>query len=128
MNRIDSLLRRAQQLSPNPFPCVSMLTQEGDKFRLSCQLWDGKAPGRNMKIMDTEHDTIEAARAEYAGFLEKYPHVRKWNPVLLDTVIVDVVTPDTAIKWAEGGGDIGKTTPEVVYSEGSAAGGDENGK
>lgn len=88
MKRVDTLLKRARQLAPNVFPCVSLLKQEGDKFVLSCDLWDGNPGKGTRRIIDTTHDTVEEAREAYNDFLKQYPATRKWNPVLLDMVLL----------------------------------------
>lgn len=116
MKKIDSLLKRAQQLAPMLFPTISTITETGGRFLLGCALWDGEKAGK-VKNIEAEYETAEEARTAYDNFLKQYPRSKRWEPVLLDMVMV-----------MEGGDIDEETASAPINAEGSESGADENGE
>lgn len=114
MKRIDVLIKKARNISSGLFPTVALLMEDPDGgYTLRATLWDG-TPGGG-KILESHHETKEAAISAYNDFLNKHPANESIEPVLIDMVF-------------EGGGADGKEAPSPVHAGRGTGGGDKSGE
>ena len=87
MQRINRLLLMARkQAHGDAFVHCGMLDREGDKYKLTVDLWDGvdgSARDREDWKLQYTFDTYEEAKAKWEDAQRQYGTNKKFEPVLL---------------------------------------------
>ena len=87
MQRINRLLLKARkQVGGEAFVQHGMLDRDGDKYKLTIDLWDGvdgSARGRDDWKLQYTFDTYEEAKAQWEEAQRQYGTNKKYEPVLL---------------------------------------------